>query len=50
MAEGNEKGLQDFWSVILKGEKILSDREAADMNKMVRRLRKEKGFRNVPHF
>ncbi|MEK6867327.1 MAG: hypothetical protein AABX98_00750 [Nanoarchaeota archaeon] len=34
-----------FWTDILKGEKIISDNEAADMQKIVRKLRLEKGFR-----
>lgn len=34
-----------FWDTILSGRKIISDKEAAEMQKMVRELRKEKGFR-----
>ena len=33
------------WDEILKGEKIISDKEAEDMLKIVKKLRKEKGFR-----
>ena len=32
---------KDFWDAILHGEKILSDKEAEDMQKIVKRLRKE---------
>ena len=33
------------WDVILSGEKIISDEEAEDMQKIVKELRKEKAFR-----
>ena len=36
---------KEFWSRILKGEKILSDNEANDMLEIVKKLRKEHGFR-----
>lgn len=35
------------WNNILKGEKILSEDEAEDMEKIVRNIRKKRGFRNV---
>ncbi|HLC20358.1 MAG TPA: hypothetical protein VJK72_05530 [Candidatus Nanoarchaeia archaeon] len=41
---------KDFWNAILHGEKILSDKEADELKKVVARLRKEKGFRDVPPF
>lgn len=34
-----------FWNDVLKGEKILSEAEADDLQKIVRRMRSEKGFR-----
>ncbi|KHO48353.1 MAG: hypothetical protein QT00_C0001G0371 [archaeon GW2011_AR5] len=34
-----------FWDDILHGEKILSDKEADEMESFVKKLRKEKGFR-----
>ena len=45
-----KKNSDDFWDSILKGEKILSDKEAEDMHKITRKLRKEWGFRHVPDF
>lgn len=42
--EYSEKS-EEFWSDILSGEKILSDNEADDMNKIVCRSRQDKGFR-----
>jgi len=33
------------WKEILSGKKLLSDKEAEDMMKVVREARKEKGFR-----
>ncbi len=34
-----------FWSRILSGEKILSDKEAREMENVVKKMRKEHGFR-----
>ena len=39
------KDREDVWDKILEGKKILSDDEARDMEKIVKRLRKERGFR-----
>lgn len=39
------KNRKSVWEDILKGEKILSDKEADDMEKIVKKLRKERGFR-----
>ena len=36
---------EDFWDDILNCEKILSDKEAEDMLKAVRRVREDTGFR-----
>ncbi len=50
MVKEHSKKSDDFWSEILSGEKRLTDKEAEDMNKTVKKLRKEWGFRNVPDF
>lgn len=34
-----------FWDSILKSERILSDKEADELESFVKKLRKEKGFR-----
>lgn len=36
---------EEFWDDILKGEKILSEKEAEDMKKIVLRAREDAGFR-----
>jgi len=41
-----EKNNKDFWENILNNEKVLSDREADDMEKIINNNRKEEGFRN----
>ena len=45
ITEDYEARNRDFWNSILKGEKILSDKEAEEMIALVRNLRKEHGFR-----
>ncbi len=40
-----EETQTDFWKDLLASPKILSDTDAADMQKAVRKLRKEYGFR-----
>lgn len=45
MTEDYEKRSKDFWKLILSGEKILSDKEAEEMKEVVKKLRKERGFR-----
>ena len=45
MIDSYEKQNEDFWDYILSGEKRISDKEAEEMQEMVRKLRKEKGFR-----
>lgn len=45
ITEDYEARNRDFWNSILKGEKILSDKEAEEMLVVVRELRKERGFR-----
>ena len=46
MVKEYEKKADDFWDKILHGEKTLSDNEAKEMNDLVDKMRKEKGFRN----
>ncbi|HLC22684.1 MAG TPA: hypothetical protein VJJ79_02835 [Candidatus Nanoarchaeia archaeon] len=50
MVKEYEKYSNDVWDKILKSGKILSDKEASDIEKITRNMRKEKGFRNVPDF
>ena len=45
MVEIYSKKSDEFWDEILSGEKRISDKEAKEMHKIVRGLRKEKGFR-----
>lgn len=40
-----EKNNRDFWDRILNGEKILSDEEAEDMEKIVKKIRNERDWR-----
>ena len=40
-----EKTAKVFWKDILEGEKILSDKEADEIEDTVKRIRKERGFR-----
>ena len=40
-----EEDATTFWDMILKCEKILSDREAEDLQRHVQRQRREPGFR-----
>ena len=48
MLKEYEKNASYFWKDILKGERIISDKEAEEMHKISRKIRKEWGFRNVP--
>ena len=50
MVKEHEKKSEEFWDKILHAGKILSDKEAEEINKISRKIRKEKGFRNVPNF
>ena len=45
MLESYEKSSDLFWKEILKGEKLISDKEAGELNDSVRKLRKDRGFR-----
>ncbi len=45
MLENYEKNSDLFWNDILKGEKIISDKEADELNASVKKLRKDRGFR-----
>ncbi len=45
MIEEYNKSSETFWAEILKGERILSDKEADEIENIVKKLRKERGFR-----
>lgn len=45
MIEAYSKHTEEVWRRILKGEKILSDKEAEEMKKHISELRKEKWFK-----
>ena len=45
MVNEYEERSEEFWNDILKGEKILSEKEAKDMERIVARLREDVGFR-----
>jgi len=40
-----EEKNRDFWSRVLKGEKIINDKEAEEHIALVKKMRKEHGFR-----
>ena len=50
MIKEYEKYANDVWDKILHSGKILSDNEAEDIEKITRKMRKERGFRNVLDF
>lgn len=45
MVKEHKKNASGFWSVVLHGEKILSDDEARDISLFVKSVRKQSGFR-----
>lgn len=45
MVETYERKAEDVWNNILNGKKILSDKEADEMEKKLFKIRKEYGFR-----
>jgi DNA repair photolyase len=45
MLEEYKKRSEEAWKVILSGKKILSDKEAEDMKKIIEESRKDYGFR-----
>lgn len=45
-----EKNSRDFWREILSRKKSLTDEEASDIENIVKKMRKEKGFRNELSF
>ena len=47
MVDTYSKKEDPAWEAILNGEKILSDNEAEEMERIVNKIRKERGFRNV---
>ncbi len=48
MVEKHAKTNDEFWDGILSGKKIISDKEAEEMYLTVKKLRKDRGFRNGP--
>lgn len=40
-----KQNTNDFWKEVLKGEKILSEQEARDIEAMTKKMRKEVGWR-----
>ncbi len=45
-----EKNSKDFWKEILSRKKSLTDEEADDIKDIVKKMRKERGFRDEPGF
>ena len=45
-----EKNNRKFWDEILYGEKLMTDKEAEEMKKITKKIRKERGFRGEPSF
>jgi len=45
-----EKNSKDFWVEILSRKRSLSDEEADDIEHIVKRIRKERGFRDESGF
>ena len=45
ITETYEKKREIVWSKILGGKKILSDKEADELEDIINKVRKEKGFR-----
>lgn len=41
-----EKNNRKFWDEILYGEKLMTDKEAEEMIKITKEIRKERGFRD----
>lgn len=40
-----KKRSEEIWKILLSGKKILSDKEAEDMKRIIEKSRKEYGFR-----
>ena len=47
MVETYERDAEDVWDEILNGKRILSDKEAEEMHKITRKIRKESWVRNA---
>ena len=45
-----EKNSKDFWREILSRKKSLTDEEANDIENIVKKMRKERGFKDEPSF
>ncbi|MEK6889831.1 MAG: hypothetical protein AABX35_01455 [Nanoarchaeota archaeon] len=50
VGEYEKKKDEDFWDFILSGERRISDKDADEMEISLKKLRKERGFRDVPNF
>lgn len=48
--EYDQKKDDDVWDFILSGERRISDKDADEMETSLKKLRKERGFRDVPNF
>lgn len=46
MVDEFEKNSKDFWKEILSRKKSLTDEEAEDIGDIVKKMRKERGFRD----
>ncbi len=47
MLEESEKKTEEFWDKVFSSEKMLEDEEAEELAKEIKRLREERGFRDV---
>ncbi len=47
MLKESEEKTDEFWNMLLSGEKLLDDDEAEKLKEEVNRLRSERGFRDV---
>ncbi len=45
MIEEQKRHSDDFWNKIFAGKKILNDEEARELGNVLRKIRKEQGFR-----
>lgn len=45
MVKNYEKSAERFWKDILKGEKLLSDKEARELSRLISKEREKLGFR-----
>jgi hypothetical protein len=50
MIETYERNTNEFWNEILSGKRIISDKEAEELEDSVKKLRKERGFKREFNF